>query len=123
MAFPGTRTVDFEHQFSKKSDALRFPAEICGGDTKVSISRAGQSDIWDVQVSLYKVLTHAAITEVETRLGTIARRLGGTPDGAASGLLKKQLNEPLGSRRFSPRVGLRAVADQQDRRAGNGTPS
>lgn len=75
------RTVDFEHQFSNKSDALRFLAEICGGDTKVSISRAGQSDIWDVQVSIYMVLTHAAITEVETRLGTIARRLGGTPDG------------------------------------------
>lgn len=75
------RTVDFEHQFSKKSDALLFVAEICGEDTKASISRAGQSDIWDVQVSIYMVPTHAAITEAETRLGNIARRLGGSPDG------------------------------------------
>jgi Regulator of ribonuclease activity B len=75
------RTVDFEHQFSKKSDALLFVTEICGGETKVSISRAGQSDIWDVQVSMYMVPTHAAITEAETRLGNIARGFSGNPDG------------------------------------------
>jgi Regulator of ribonuclease activity B len=74
------RTVDFEHQFSKKSGALLFLAEICGGESKVSISRAGQTDIWDVQISMYMVPTYAAITEAEARLGSIARRFGGSPD-------------------------------------------
>jgi len=75
------RTVDFEHQFSKESDALLFLTEICGGEAKVSISRAGQGDIWDVQVSIYMVPTHAAVTEAETRFGNSARRFGGIPDG------------------------------------------
>jgi len=58
-----------------------FLTEICGGETKVSISRSGQSDIWDVQVSMYMVPTHAAITEAESRLGNIALGFGGSPDG------------------------------------------
>jgi hypothetical protein len=49
------RTIDFEHQFSKKRHAPLFLAEVCGGETKVSIRRAGQSDFWDVQVSIYMV--------------------------------------------------------------------
>jgi Regulator of ribonuclease activity B len=75
------RTIDFEHQFPNKSDALLFLAEICGGETKVSISRAGQSNTWNVQVSIYMILTYAAITEAETRLGSTARGFGGSPDG------------------------------------------
>jgi len=75
------RTIDFEHQFSKKSDALLFLTEICGGETKVSISRSGQGNIWDVQVSMYMVPTYAAVTEAETRLGNIASGFGGNPDG------------------------------------------
>jgi hypothetical protein len=75
------RTVDFEHQFAKKSDALLFLTKVCGGDTKVSISRAGQADIWDVQVSIFMVPTHSAITEAEIRLGNIARKFSGSSDG------------------------------------------
>jgi hypothetical protein len=75
------RTVDFEHQFAKKSDALLFLTEVCGGDTKVRISRASQANIWDVQVSIFMVPTHSAITEAEIRLGNTARKFSGSSDG------------------------------------------
>lgn len=78
------RTINFEHVFSSKSDALSFLTETCGEDITVSMSQIAQDGRWNVQVSTHMLPTHSGITDVETRFDSVARTFGGIAmDGVA----------------------------------------
>ena len=76
------RPVDFEHVLpnAKAAEAMAAQARALGYE--VVIARRGMlSRSRDVRCTRTMVPTHTGITEVEERLGTIARGLGGYEDG------------------------------------------
>jgi hypothetical protein len=87
------RMMDFEHCFPDEASARAFLAAVAGTVQETNLfppdPEAGSG--WEVQCRDRMVPTHAAITETENRLASVAARFGGYPDGWGS------LSNPDGS--------------------------
>jgi hypothetical protein len=80
------RVVDFEHCFPDESSAKKFRTAVAGTVLEAKIIRPRRKDGrgWEVQCRVRLTPTHAAITQTELRLGDLARRFDGYPDGWGS---------------------------------------
>jgi hypothetical protein len=80
------RVLDFEHCFPDEQSARRFYDAVSGTVLEARLIRPDPAEGtgWEVQCRQRMTPTHAAITETETRLATVANRFGGYPDGWGS---------------------------------------
>lgn len=87
------RRIDFEHCFPNEAAARGFLAAIEGTVRRAKLFAPSAEDDrgWEVQCCELMVPTHAAITETERRLATLAAQFGGHPDDWGS------LSNPDGS--------------------------
>ena len=80
------RVVDFEHAFPSEVSAKQFHDAVKGTvlDAKLMGPEPNGKRRWEVQCRQRMIPTHAAITEMEERLGDVAKRFGGHSDGWGS---------------------------------------
>ena len=78
-----SRIVDFEHCFPDEASARAFHRAVVETvlHARVILPDAEDERGWEVQCRVRMVPTHAAITQTELRLASVAEALGGFPDG------------------------------------------
>ena len=78
------RDMDFAFVFKIEDEARGFAAAVTAPDYLAEASPYEERKIWQAQITHYMLPTHAAITELESRLSKIAAEYGGEPDGWGS---------------------------------------
>ena len=75
------RNVDFERIFDSKDGAVAFLSEVASPSQEARLSWYQERSVWNVQVVLHMVPTHAEISRIEAHLDAIAKKHGGDADG------------------------------------------
>jgi hypothetical protein len=78
-----SREIEFAHQFSDRRAAEAFAFEAGGPGIEAGIDEVEDRPEapWDVIITIVMIPDHAAISELEQRLGGLAKRMGGEADG------------------------------------------
>jgi len=76
------REIDFEHIFEKKEDAEQFAESVRNiGHQKLNFYFSTETSLWNVQVKIFMIPTHADITKTELTLNDLAQKHHGRADG------------------------------------------
>ena len=78
------RDMNFAFAFKTQSEAERFAVAVTAPDYHAEASLYPERKMWQAEVTHHMTPTHAAITELESRLTKIAAEYGGEADGWGS---------------------------------------
>jgi hypothetical protein len=86
------RLIKFQFIFPERSQSLEFAREVPEEEYEVCLSYFEERAMWDAEVKVYMIPSHAEITRIEVDLSARAARFGGKPDGWYC-IVVKQRNE------------------------------
>jgi len=75
------RIIEFQFIFPERAQSLEFARVVPETEYEICLSYYEERAMWDAEVKIFMIPTHAAITQIEADLSARAAPFAGKPDG------------------------------------------
>jgi hypothetical protein len=88
------RIVEFQFIFPERSQLIEFARAVPEKEYEVCLSYFEERKMWDAEVKIYMIPSHAEITRIEAELAARAAQFDGVPDGWCCIRIEDKNEEP-----------------------------